>query len=349
MILPLETFRGIFALIIVLHHLKIDTFIQKSNIVMNGGLVVDFFFVLSGFVISLNYLDKINSKKDLLNFQKKRFNRLYPLHLLTLFMFIIIEIIKLIINNYTNLQSTYVPFSGFNNFYSLIANFFLLHGWYGWSFNLPSWSISTEFYTYLIFGLVVLFFNKRTAFFVFLILFSLTVFLLNNSGLNFLENFIYPTRCIYSFFIGVITYLAFKKFKNNYSNYISLILIVLCILFISISDNFYLNNKYIIASILFSLTIFFVSKLNQDSFLYKILSNKFTVYLGSISYGIYMIHFGLVWFFRQFSRFFLNIGQDSENYLVFNKYYGETFTILFLIGLIILSHLSLKYFENKFR
>jgi len=226
MILPLETFRGIFALIIVLHHLKIDTFIQKSNIVMNGGLVVDFFFVLSGFVISLNYLNKINSKKDLLNFQKKRFNRLYPLHLLTLFMFIIIEIIKLIINNYTNLQSTYVPFSGFNNFYSLIANFFLLHGWYGWSFNLPSWSISTEFYTYLIFGLVVLFFNKRTAFFVFLILFSLTVFLLNNSGLNFLENFIYPTRCIYSFFIGVITYLAFKKFKNNYSNYISLILIV---------------------------------------------------------------------------------------------------------------------------
>ena len=61
MILPLETFRGIFALIIVLHHLKIETFIQKSNLIINGGLVVDFFFVLSGFVISLNYIDKINS------------------------------------------------------------------------------------------------------------------------------------------------------------------------------------------------------------------------------------------------------------------------------------------------
>ena len=35
----------------------------------------------------------------------------------------------------------------------------------------------------------------------------------------------------------------------------------------------------------------------------KILSNKYTVYLGSISYGVYMIHFGLVWFFRQFCRF----------------------------------------------
>ena len=40
-------------------------------------------------------------------------------------------------------------------------------------------------------------------------LFSLTMFLLNNSGLNFLENFIYPTRCIYSFFIGQI-YLNIK-------------------------------------------------------------------------------------------------------------------------------------------
>ena len=43
MILPLETLRGIFALVIVLHHLKIETFIQKSKIILNGALVVDFF------------------------------------------------------------------------------------------------------------------------------------------------------------------------------------------------------------------------------------------------------------------------------------------------------------------
>ena len=89
------------------------------------------------------------------------------------------DIIKIIVNNYTSLQSTYLPFSGFNNYYSLIANFFLLHGWYGWSFNLPSWSISTEFYTYLIFGLLVLVFNKKLFFFVLLIFISLLIFILN--------------------------------------------------------------------------------------------------------------------------------------------------------------------------
>ena len=185
MIFPLETFRGIFALVIVLHHLKIETFIQRSNFITNGGLVVDFFFVLSGFVISLNYLDKINNKSDLFNFQKKIL-RLYPLHILTLFIFIIIEFIKIFVNNFTSLQSLYEPFSGFNNYYSLVANFFLLHGWYGWSFNLPSWSISTEFYTYLIFGLLILFFSKKSLYFIILILISIFIFVLNNQGLKIL-------------------------------------------------------------------------------------------------------------------------------------------------------------------
>ena len=89
MIYPLETFRGFFALVIVLHHLKIETFVQRSNFIINGGLVVDFFFVLSGFVISLNYLDKINSKTDLFNFQKKIFLIFSSLKIFFLFVFFV--------------------------------------------------------------------------------------------------------------------------------------------------------------------------------------------------------------------------------------------------------------------
>ena len=109
-----------------------------------------------------------------------------------------------------------------------------------------------------------------------------------------------------------------------------------------------MNNKYIIASFIFSLTILFVSSLHESSSLKKILSNKYTVFLGSISYGIYMIHFGVVWFFRQFSKYILDIKEEA-NYLVFNYYLGELFTILFVLFIIFLSYLSLKYFENRFR
>ena len=345
MILPLETFRGIFALIIVLHHLKIETFIQKSNLIINGGLVVDFFFVLSGFVISLNYIDKINSKSDLINSQK-RFLRLYPL-LLTLFVFILIEVIKLIVENYTNLRSTYAPFSGFNNYYSLVANFSTT--WMvGWSFNLPSWSISTEFYTYLIFAIAVLNAKNKLYIFILFIILSLILFIINNLGYKNLDNFVYPARCIYSFFLGTLTFLIYKKYKQNFSQFICLVLIIFSFLFINYSDSLSLNNKYIFAPLLFSLTVLFVSCLNHNSVLYKILSNKYTVYLGAISYGVYMIHFGLVWFFRQFCRFALNIS-EIDDYLVFDNYFGEILTLIFIIIIIYLSHLSLKYFERRFR
>ena len=125
-------------------------------------------------------------------------------------------------------------------------------------------------------------------------------------------------------------------------------MIILCILLIYFSDYLILNNKYIIAPLLFGLTILFISCLKNNSILYRILSNRYTVYLGTISYGVYMIHFGLVWFFRQFCRFVLNI-PEYDDYLVFNSYFGEISTFIFVILVIYLSHLSFKYFENKFR
>jgi peptidoglycan/LPS O-acetylase OafA/YrhL len=77
--------------------------------------------------------------------------------------------------------------------------------------------------------------------------------------------------------------------------------------------------------------------MNQENFYYKILSNKFLVYLGSISYGIYMIHFGVVWFFRQISRFFFNIPEE-DNILIFDKYEGLLLTI-FVLFLLFFYHI----------
>ena len=56
--------------------------------------MVDFFFVLSGFVISLNYQRRILVFGDLLNFQLRRFLRLYPLHFLMLAVFLGVEIAR---------------------------------------------------------------------------------------------------------------------------------------------------------------------------------------------------------------------------------------------------------------
>jgi peptidoglycan/LPS O-acetylase OafA/YrhL len=241
-----------------------------------------------------------------------------------------------------------MPFESFNNLFSLISNFFLIHGWYGWSYNLPSWSISTEFYTYLIFALILCNFVNKKILFYLLIILSLIIFLLEHHGFELLTKFVYPARCLYSFFIGSISYYLFKSTKKNISYKLPLIFFLLSLVFISISHNFATNYSYIIAPIIFAFTIIFTAQMSHDNFYYKILSNKFFVYLGSISYGIYMIHFAVVWFFRQTSRFYFNI-DEKNNILIFGNYEGILVTIFILTVVIILSHISLNYFENRFR
>ena len=212
----------------------------------------------------------------------------------------------------------------------MVSNFFLLHGWYGWSYNLPSWSISTEFYTYLIFALIIYKAVNENRIFYLLIFISLVIFLLEHNGLELLRNFIYPTRCIYSFFIGVLTYHYFSKYSKNVDYILPLILLIMSLIFISQSHILAVNYSYILAPLFFAITIFFTASLKKNNFYYKILSNKFFVYLGSISYGIYMIHFAVVWFFRQVSRFFYNI-PENDNILIFDTHVSLLLTIFFLI------------------
>ncbi len=69
MILSLETLRGLAALAVAFYH-----FPSKSLLyIQQGHMAVYLFFSLSGFVICLNYFDKINNFKSLLSFQKKTF------------------------------------------------------------------------------------------------------------------------------------------------------------------------------------------------------------------------------------------------------------------------------------
>jgi peptidoglycan/LPS O-acetylase OafA/YrhL len=92
-IYQLESLRGIAAVMVVLYHCagRAKFEIAFAN---NFYLFVDFFFVLSGFVIALNYSGKIDTKNDFFDFQFKRFLRLYPLHFAMLVVFLFLEIFK---------------------------------------------------------------------------------------------------------------------------------------------------------------------------------------------------------------------------------------------------------------
>lgn len=122
------------------------------NLLDRGFLGVTFFFVLSGYILSLNYLDKFQrGTADLKSFFVARFARIYPLYIVSVVMCVPYVFTNPSLSSYghhiTELRAN--PLSA--------ALMYLLGAESHWSNKvgrltvLPSWSISTEFFFYLLF------------------------------------------------------------------------------------------------------------------------------------------------------------------------------------------------------
>jgi len=118
------------------------------------GSGVSFFYVLSGFILTYVYY-RPGNKLKFFDFVKKRFLRLYPLHIATLILMCIL-----------------VP-AVLKDLVHLPAQLTLTQSWFGskaaaYSFNAPAWSISTEMGFYLLFPFFLLLYKRIGAVFVFL-------------------------------------------------------------------------------------------------------------------------------------------------------------------------------------
>lgn len=117
----------------------------------NLGLLVDLFFVISGFVIFEIYADRVGTLSQYGNFLKRRLARLGPLHWLTLVIFISLGEIAsragIAINHPEQFSPQCIP----ANLLFLQATGFLCPFA---SFNTPSWSISAEMALYAVFPII---------------------------------------------------------------------------------------------------------------------------------------------------------------------------------------------------
>jgi peptidoglycan/LPS O-acetylase OafA/YrhL len=342
----LETLRGFAALVVALYHFPSTSplYIEKGN------LAVYFFFSLSGFVISLNYFDKINSFKDVLKFQIKRFYRLYPIHILVLLIILSIQLLKFFLLNFFEIESGSDAFEP-DKVYSL-SEFFrhllLLQAVYkdGYflSWNGAAWTISTEFYTYFLFGLLTLI-TQNNKFFFILITFLFIYFF--DIATIYLSEFLNPIffECIKYFFTGCISYFIFQVIKHRINDF-TFILIIISFLFFE-KKFFFLDSN-----ISFCLIILLVSILKTESQISKLLNLKPLVYFGSISYSFYMIHQSILYIYIQILKLvfkvkFVYYGNVATNT---GNVYFDTFIMLTYIFLAtIVASFMYKYVETKFR
>src|SRR5438445_11061004 len=95
----LDSWRGIAACMVALGHLDLlspYSHVHGVPFLSNSWLFVDFFFVLSGFVIAANYQQRLLDGFGVGRFLLLRLGRLYPLHFAVLTLFIGSELLKVL-------------------------------------------------------------------------------------------------------------------------------------------------------------------------------------------------------------------------------------------------------------
>jgi peptidoglycan/LPS O-acetylase OafA/YrhL len=156
----LTSLRGIASVWVALYHFTPDlnTLLPGarflSPFLSQGHFAVPIFFVLSGFVLTYNYLELMGTRlnrSELFKFWGRRLLRIYPLHFATLFAVLAMVIVARVLG-LTISREGY----GWRDF---ALNLFLIQTWvphFHLNWNYPSWSISSEWFAYLFFPLVCL-------------------------------------------------------------------------------------------------------------------------------------------------------------------------------------------------
>jgi peptidoglycan/LPS O-acetylase OafA/YrhL len=150
----LTSIRGVLALWVVLYHFwdDIDRLVPSaralSPLMRAGWLAVPGFFILSGYVLALNYAEKFTTltARSYRKFLLVRLARIYPVHLATL----LVVLAMVAVSRKRGLPIDPLGYSARD----FVLNLLLIQTWvphFRLNWNYPSWSISSEWFAYLLF------------------------------------------------------------------------------------------------------------------------------------------------------------------------------------------------------
>lgn len=147
----LDALRGIAALGVAWYHITASNGLTATAWHGRLALFVDFFFVLSGFVIASAYGERLRAGFPLARFMLLRVGRLYPVHLAIVLLYVAIELALLITG------SGRAAFTGARSLDTLPASLLLVQAFVypgANTWNVQSWSISVELWLYLLAALL---------------------------------------------------------------------------------------------------------------------------------------------------------------------------------------------------
>ena len=340
----IDGLRGISVVAVVFYHTGLNLF-------KNGYLGVDVFFVISGYLIT-NIIISSHDEGNFsyLNFFERRARRILPL---LLFISAVSIPFAWYLLSAELLQNYGQSLVSITLFASNILFFLTTWDYFGLAAELKplihTWSLAVEEQFYIIFPVILIFFlnfyrKYLILFLISIIIFSfyigynedLFVFDIKNSNLiagkSWTSFYLLPGR-VWELMLGSFAAVLLKKKdikSNNFLSIFGLSLIIFSLIF-----NIVTSNNYVLKSFFPSFgTLLIILFAGNNSIIKKVLSYRFLVLLGLISYGIYLWHqpiFSLIRIYNNNSN--LNI-------------YTSLFLVILVIGL---SYLSWKYIETPNR
>lgn len=348
----LDGLRGVAALIVVAFHLfEIHGTVEGSVFLFpainHGYLAVDFFFVLSGFVIGYAYDDRWG-KMSFGSFFKRRVIRLQPMLILgavigaVCFYFGDSELFSKI--SQTSVWMLILV--------TVIGCFALpvppsmdIRVWNEmFPTNGPAWSLFYEYIANILYGLFVRRFSK-VLLTIFVVISGLVLLNLAVSSGSVVGGHIFDgdnlaigfTRLMYPFFCGVLLFRIGKLIKVTAGFWVSAILLIALLACPRIGgDNVWMNGVY--ESMVILLAFPLIVLMGAGSSIKGRYSIKICDFLGQISYPIYIIHYPIIYVYMAYV---------SDNDLTWQ----QTWPIMIAIwvGCIALAYGALKLFDEPVR
>ncbi len=348
----LTALRGLAALWIVVFHyneflrvmgLPVLSGDAYTHLLSHAYVWVDFFFILSGFIITHVYANSFckAEKAEVLSYLWGRFSRLYPLLLFSmLLMLAYIVLLRIFDPVYASNLDDFFKVRDFFAYLGFAVSFGFTDN-YSW--NVAAWSISAEWWAYIAAILLIPSLHKRSP----AVLITIFVVLLLCVSLLGFYGHIYGwdgaldtglVRCILEFVMGVIVYQAYLKARDLDS----ILFTDLSFLIAAIGNLVTIHLGGIPFVLLPCFALLILSAALNRGRATRILNWKPFHFIGEISYSVYLLH--LFWLYLWSTWFDLywrvQNPQNTPNY--FDLLFWLAIVLICVIGSSVISH---RYIE----
>ena len=355
----LDGLRGVAALLVVFYHIFEGLSFAAGGTVItvinHGYLAVDFFFILSGFVIGYAYDDRLRKTMTLGNFFKRRLIRLHPM----IIMGALIGPITFYLQGAVHWDGT--PAATSMILLALLCAFFFIPAIPGqpndvrgngemFPLNGPSWSLFFEYIGNILYALFIQRLSKKAlTLLVILLGAGLAWFALSDAagygmigvgwtldGINFLGG---SLRMLFPFTLGIWLSRGFKPVTVRGAFWIcSLILLLLFLVpYIEGSEPISLNGLF--ESVCILLIFPFLVRLGASGKTTDKRSTQICKFLGDISYPLYAVHYPIMYLFYAWLI-------DKKIYDIADCW---AMALAVYIGCVILAYLCLKFYDEPIR